>query len=104
MYTFVEINNLTPTGTLDIYNTSTTVNILSLWNTSGSLMCSVSNTGLLTLAPLEMSNVMNIRGTVQAAFALPYTGVHRKHYSTKTQETLLYQQLSLYPQQVSWDI
>ena len=79
--TFVGINNSTPTATQDIYNTSATAYIMTLWNTTGSVMCLVSNTGLLSLAPSGTSNVMTIGGTlyscatVQAAFALPSTPV-----------------------------
>ena len=75
--TYFGINNTNPTSSLDVINTGSGVNVINLRNTSGVSMCSVSNAGVLTLAPSGTSTVMVIGGTsysaatVQAAFALP---------------------------------
>ena len=91
--TYVGINNTNPTSTLDVINTGSGVNVINLRNTAGVSMCSVSNAGLLTLAPSGTSTVMVIGGTsysaatVQAAFALPSAPVFTGNITLPTTVT-----------------
>jgi hypothetical protein len=70
---FTGINNSSPTNTLDVINTTTTAGILSLRNNSGVQVCSVSNTGLLTLTATGTATVLSIAGTAYTADSVTNT-------------------------------
>ena len=70
---FTGINNSSPTNTLDVINTTTTAGILSLRNNSGVQVCSVSNTGLLTLTATGTATVLSIAGTTYTADSVTNT-------------------------------
>ena len=77
------IKNLNPTSTLDVIDTVSNDNILSLQNTRSFQVFYVTNTGVLYLAPTGTGIRMNVGGTTYTSAtiqaALPRAR-ERKHY------------------------